>query len=223
MIRLVIADDHAIFREGLRHLLAEESDLELVGEAASGDELLERLREVACDVVLLDLSMPGRSGISLVQSVCGMPGDHRTVVLSMHEGHEYVAEALKAGAVGYVTKNSTSSQLLGAIRKVSRGELFVHGSALSSTRDREAMTCGDLPHTRLTPREREVFDMLVAGRKLSRIARDLNLSIKTVSTHKSNLQVKLGAESTADLVRYALRHGLGEKYLVHGGGSTRTE
>lgn len=223
MIRLVIADDHAIFREGLRQLLAEESDLELVGEAATGDELLDRLREVACDVVLLDLSMPGRSGISLVQSVCEMPGGHRTVVLSMHEGHEYVAEALKAGAVGYVTKNSTSGQLLGAIRKVSCGELFVSGSVLPSTRDPQALAFGDLPHMRLTPREREVFDMLVAGRKLSCIASDLNLSIKTVSTHKSNLKIKLGAASTADLVRYALKHGLGEKYLVHGGSRPRDE
>ncbi|TAN09738.1 MAG: response regulator transcription factor [Rhizobiaceae bacterium] len=209
MIRLIIADDHTIFREGLKQILAEEIDLALVAEAANGIELLARLGEVACDIVLLDLSMPGHSGIALVRAVGEVPGGHRIVVLSMHEERQYVAESLKAGAAGYVTKNSASDQLLTAIRKVFRGEIFVSAAVPLPVPGQLRAEGGGLPHTRLTPREREVFDLLIAGRKLSRIARDLNLSIKTVSTHKSNLLLKMGAETTADLVRYALRHDLG--------------
>jgi DNA-binding NarL/FixJ family response regulator len=208
MIRIVIADDHTIFREGLKQILAEESDFTLVGEATNGDDLLAHLNETPCDIVLLDLSMPGISGIALVRAVSEADGAHRIIVLSMHEEHQYVVEALKAGAAGYVTKNSASDQLIASIRKVSHGELFVSAAASAAVL-REARAPGDLPHTRLTPREREVFDLLVAGQKMSKIARDLDLSIKTVSTHKTNLLAKMDAETTADLVRYALRHDLG--------------
>jgi len=208
--RIIIADDHTIFREGLRQILAEANDFALVGEATNGDDLLVRLREVPCDIVLLDLSMPGISGIALVRAAREIAGAHRIIVLSMHEEHQYVVEALKAGADGYVTKNSASDQLIAAIRKVSQGELFVSAAASQAAILREMRTSPtELPHTRLTRREREVFDMLVAGHKISRIARDLDLSIKTVSTHKTNLLAKMDAETTADLVRYALRHDLG--------------
>ena len=153
--------------------------------------------------------MPGRSGIGLVHDISLAKGDHKIIVLSMHEEHQYIVEALKAGAVGYVTKNSASDQLIQAIRKVSRGEVFVSAvgsqSAIQEARTRQP----GLPHTRLTPREREVFDLLVAGRKMSHIARDLGLSIKTVSTHKTNVLSKMDASSTADLVRYAMVHQLG--------------
>jgi len=209
VIRIVIADDHTIFREGLKQILAEESDFTLVGEATNGDDLMARLGTAACDIVLLDLSMPGVSGIALVRKVSEAEGGHRIIVLSMHEEHQYVVEALKAGAAGYVTKNSASDQLIAAIRKVSHGELFVSAAASAAMLREARVAGGDLPHTRLTPREREVFDLLVAGHKMSTIARDLDLSIKTVSTHKANLLAKMDAETTADLVRYALRHDLG--------------
>lgn len=209
MIRLFIVDDHTIFREGLKQILQEEADLQIVGEATNGDELLAQLPASSCDIVLLDLSMPGRSGMALLKEVNACPGERRVVVLSMHEEHQYIVEALKAGAAGYVTKNSASGQLIQTIRKVAQGELFVSAAASPGMiREARASTM-DLPHTRLTPREREVFDLLVQGRKMSDIARELNLSIKTVSTHKSNLLHKMNAETTADLVRYALRHQLG--------------
>ena len=117
MIRLVLADDHAIFREGLKQILAEHDDLEIVGEATNGQELLALLSS-PCDVVLLDLSMPGRSGIALLTDVVAKIGSGRVIVLSMHDEHQYVIESLKAGAAGYVTKNSASQQLIQAIRKV---------------------------------------------------------------------------------------------------------
>lgn len=211
MIRIIIADDHTIFREGLRQILTAEDDLELVGEVMNGDDLLAQLATTPCDIALLDLSMPGLSGIALVRAVAGLAGAHRVIVLSMHDEHEYVVEALKAGAAGYVTKQSASDQLIDAIRRVSQGEMFISakGTQANSAVHEARRTGTDLPHTRLSPREREVFDLLVAGRKASQIAHDLGLSIKTVSTHKANLLAKMDAETTVDLVRYALRHGLG--------------
>jgi DNA-binding NarL/FixJ family response regulator len=210
MISLIVADDHTIFREGLKQMLAEESDFRIVGEATNGDDLLAQLRSLTCDIVLLDLTMPGRSGIALLREVAGT-AKWRVIVLSMHEEDQYIIEALKAGAAGYVTKNSALDQLILAIRKVVKGELFVSAAA-SQSLIRQARTSQEpLPHTRLTPREREVFDLLVLGRRMSDIARELGLSIKTASTHKTNLLNKMNAETTADLVRYALRHQLDQR------------
>lgn len=205
MIRLFIADDHAIFREGLKQILAEQADFTIVGEATTGDGLVDRLGGLGCDVVLLDLSMPGRSGIPLVRDVAAA-GTVRIVVLSMHDERQYVIEALKAGAAGYVTKAGASDQLIETIRKAAAGERVVSPSA-SQALIRQMLE-PELPHTALTPRERQIFDRLVAGLSVSAIARQLDLSIKTVSTHKSNLLMKLEAGTTADLVRYALANGL---------------
>jgi len=207
MTRLFVADDHTIFREGLRQMLAEEADFRIVGEATNGDELLAQLGSLSCDIVLLDLTMPGPSGISLLREVASSD-KWRVVVLSMHEDDQYIVEALKAGAAGYVTKNSALDQLILAIRKVVKGELFVSAAASQSLIRQARAPREPLPHTRLTPREREVFDLLVLGRKMSDIARELGLSIKTASTHKTNLLNKMQAQTTADLVRYALRHQL---------------
>jgi DNA-binding NarL/FixJ family response regulator len=135
-------------------------------------------------------------------------GNQRVVVLSMHEEDQYVVEAMKAGAAGYVTKNSASDQLIQAIRRVVEGELFVSPAASQSLLRQFRAPQAEPPHARLTPREREVFDHLVRGRKMSDIARRLGLSIKTVSTHKTNLLHKMQAETAADLIRYALRHQL---------------
>ncbi len=207
MIRIFIADDHTIFREGLKQILSDEADVDIVGEATDGDELLAQLPSAPCEIVLLDLTMPGRSGISLLREIA-TAANRRVVVLSMHEEDQYVVEAMKAGAAGYVTKNSASDQLIQAIRKVAKGELFVSPAASQSLLRQFRTPHAELPHARLTPREREVFDLLVRGRKISDIARRLNLSIKTVSTHKTNLLHKMQADTTADLVRYALRHQL---------------
>jgi DNA-binding NarL/FixJ family response regulator len=207
MIRIFLADDHTIFRQGLKQILADEADIDIVGEATDGDELLAQLPSAPCDIVLLDLTMPGRSGISLLREIATAE-DRRVIVLSMHEEDQYIVEALKAGAAGYVTKNSASDQLLQAIRKVVKGELFVSASASQSLIRQVRTPRAELPHTRLTPREREVFNLLVRGSKMSDIARKLGLSIKTASTHKTNLLNKMQAETTADLIRYALRHQL---------------
>jgi two-component system, NarL family, invasion response regulator UvrY len=207
MIRIFIADDHTIFREGLKQILSDEADIDIVGEATNGDELLAQLPSAPCEIVLLDLTMPGRSGIPLLREIAAA-ANQRVVVLSMHEEDQYVVEAMKAGAAGYVTKNSASDQLIQAIRRVVKGELFVSPAASQSLLRQFRTPQAELPHARLTPREREVFDHLVRGRKMSDIARRLGLSIKTVSTHKTNLLHKMQAETAADLIRYALRHQL---------------
>ena len=204
MIRIWIADDHAIFREGLRQILCDQPDFVIVGEATNGVELLARLAATPCDVVLLDLSMPGAEGVGLVREVAALDGGQRVVVLSMHEERQYVIEALKAGAVGYVTKASASDQLFDAIRKAAAGELAVSPAA-SQAMIRQMLQPEDpRPHERLTARERQIFDLLVAGKTVSAIARSLGLSVKTASTHKSNVLLKMGVETTTDLVRYAL-------------------
>ncbi|WP_166298353.1 MULTISPECIES: response regulator transcription factor [unclassified Bradyrhizobium] len=207
MTRLIITDDHTIFREGLKQILADQADIDIVGEARSGEELLGLLETTPCEIVLLDLSMPGISGIPLLQLLKAKHPGIRIVVLSMHEEHQYVIESLKAGAAGYVTKNSASHQLIQAIRTAARDEMFVSAATREAAR-RPPVT--EFPHIRLTKREREVFDMLVLGRKITDIARRLNLSIKTVSTHKANLMEKMGAATVVDLVHYALRNQLVE-------------
>ncbi len=207
MIRLIITDDHTIFREGLKQILADQADFEIVGEARNGEELITLLQSAPCDIVLLDLSMPGRSGIPLLEQLRKQFGRLRIIVLSMHEEYQYIVESLKAGAVGYVTKNSASLQLIQAIRNAAKDEMYVSAAAQGAAQ-RARMPIAELPHTRLTAREREVFDLLILGRKISDIARRLELSIKTVSTHKTNLMQKMDVTTVVDLVRYALRNQL---------------
>jgi two-component system, NarL family, invasion response regulator UvrY len=149
--------------------------------------------------------MPGQSGISLLGDVVNRLEDGRVIVLSMHDEHQYVIESLKAGAAGYVTKSSASEQLIQAIRKVANDEMFISATAQA---DFARATADDTPHDRLTPREREIFQMLVQGRKISDIARKLDLSIKTVSTHKTNILQKFDAATVVDLVHYSLKHRL---------------
>jgi len=206
MTRLIITDDHTIFREGLKQILADQADIDIVGEARSGEELLGLLETTPCEIVLLDLSMPGISGIPLLQLLKAKHPGIRIVVLSMHEEHQYVIESLKAGAAGYVTKNSASHQLIQAIRTAARDEMFVSAATREAAARRPPVT--EFPHIRLTKREREVFDMLVLGRKITDIARRLNLSIKTVSTYRTKLLEKMGMKNNVELVHYAIEHNL---------------
>ena len=208
MIRVVVADDHTILREGLRQLLGGEADIEVVAEAGDGHEVLARVRALAFDVLLLDMSMPGKSGIELIKQVKAEKPKLRVLVLSMHEEKQYAVRAIKAGASGYVTKDSAGTQLVTAIRKVAGGGAFITAEvaeqlALGAMPDAEIA-----PHGRLSDREFEVLRLLVAGHTVTETAAMLNLSGKTVSTHKARLMEKLGIDNQADLVRYAMKHGL---------------
>lgn len=208
MIRVVIADDHTIMREGLAQLLHGASDLEVAGEARDGHEVLQQVRGNDFDVLLLDLSMPGRSGIELIKQIKAEKPKLRILVLSMHQEHQYAVRAIKAGASGYLTKESASAQLVSAIRKVAGGGAFVSAEVAEQLALGAMPQSEGPPHATLSDREFQVFQMLVRGVSVSDIAGELNLSVKTVSTHKARLMEKLGLPSQAALIHYALKHRL---------------
>lgn len=210
MIRIVMADDHAIVREGLKRIVGEVADLQVVGEAADGTEVMQRVRELDFDVLVLDLSMPGRSGMELIKLVKSEKPKLRILVLSMHQETQYAVRAIKSGASGYLTKESAPAQLEQAIRKIAAGGAYISADVAEQLA-LGAMPGGQAaPHESLSDREFQVFRLLVDGVSVTDIANRLNLSVKTVSTHKSNLMQKLGLSNQSDLVRYAIKHGLGE-------------
>jgi DNA-binding NarL/FixJ family response regulator len=207
MIRVLLADDHTLVREGLRQLLAATADIRVEGEAANGDEALALVKANDYDLAVLDMSMPGLSGIELIKRLKSEKPHLRLLVLSMHAEQQYALRALKAGAAGYLTKDSASAQLASVIRKVAGGG--VHISETAAAQLVGASTGGDtLPHARLSNREFEVFRLLVAGEGPTGIAERLHLSVKTVSTHKTRILEKMGMASAADLVRYAVENKL---------------
>lgn len=209
MTRIVLADDHAIVREGLKRIVADAADFQVVGEAADGTEVMKAVRELEFDVLVLDLSMPGRSGMELIKLVKAEKPKLRILVLSMHQETQYAVRAIKSGASGYLTKESAPAQLEAAIRKIAGGGAYI-SAEVAEQLALGAMPggSGGLPHESLSDREFEVFRLLVAGEAVSDVAAKLNLSVKTVSTHKANLMHKLGMSNQTDMVRYALRHGL---------------
>ena len=208
MIRILVADDHTIMREGLKQLLANEADFVVVAEAADGNEVLKLVRASDFDVVLLDMSMPGKSGIELIKQVKTEKPRLRLLVLSMHQENQYAVRAIKAGASGYLTKDSATTQLVSAIRKVAAGGAFITADVAEQLALGAMPNVAGLPHTALSDREYEVFQLLVSGVSVSDIADRLNVSVKTVSTHKSRLMEKMGIGNQAELIRYALRHRL---------------
>ncbi len=210
MIRIVIADDHTIVREGLKQLLGAAGDIEVAGEARDGHEVMKCVRELDFDLLLLDMSMPGKSGIELIKLVKAEKPKLRVLVLSMHEEHQYAVRAIRAGASGYLTKESASGQLVAAIRKVATGGAFISAGVA------EQLALGAMPdaqgplHGALSDREFQVFRMLAEGKSISDIAERLSLSVKTVSTHKANILHKMNMATSGDLIRYAIAHRLVE-------------
>jgi len=208
MIRVLLADDHAIVRAGLKEILAETGDITVAGEAASGQEVLARIRGDDYDVAVLDMSMPGRSGIELIRQVKDEKPKLRILVLTMHSEQQYAVRALKAGASGYLTKESAPDQLVAAIRRIAAGGAFVSPETAEQLALDVNRAPGGPPHTLLSDREYQVFELIVNGKSVSDIGRQLALSVKTISTHKTRILHKMGATSEAELVRYALEHKL---------------
>ena len=207
MIRVLIADDHHLVRDGLKQILGAADGIEVAGEASSGDEALALVRENDYDLSLLDMSMPGLSGIDLIKRLKLEKPKLRILVLSMHAEQQYAARALKAGASGYLTKDSASEQLIRAIRKIAAGGMLISETTAASL-IAESTGGEALPHTLLSDREFEVFKLLAEGRSPGEIAAQLHLSVKTVSTHKTRVLQKMNLGGTAELVRYALEHRL---------------
>ena len=203
MIRVLIADDHSIVRDGLKRILAATSDLQVAGEAAGGDQALALVKANDYDVAMLDMSMPGLSGIDLIKRLKLERPKLRILVLSMHGESQYAARVLKAGASGYLGKDSAAEALLGALRKIAAGGVHIGDAAAASLLNQK-----ESPHETLSDREFEVMRLLVEGLGPTEIGERLHLSVKTVSTHKTRILEKLGLKSTAELVRYALEHRL---------------
>ena len=210
MIRILIADDHALMREGVKQLIALSSDVVVAGEADNGEQVMALLRGGGFDLVLLDMTMPGVSGADLISWIRAHNPSLPILVLSMHNEPRVIMRALQAGASGYLTKDNDPRNLMIGIRKVGAGGQFIdpqlaeqmafHGSAFGQSP----------PHSRLSGRELHILRLLVRGTSINKIAEELLISNKTVSTHKARLMQKMDIQSNAGLVRYAVAHGLVE-------------
>lgn len=209
MIRLLLADDHAIVRGGLRQIFEQVAELRVVGEAQNGAEVLEHVRAGGFDLLLLDMNMPGISGTELIARARRQRPELPVLVLSMHNEVQVAARALKAGAAGYVTKDSEPAVLLAAIRQVAGGGRYIVPELATQLAFVDPAVGAQEPHTLLSERELAVFRLLAVGLGVNEIAGRLCISNKTVSTHKTRLMEKMGLDSTAALVRYAIEHGLG--------------
>lgn len=208
MIRVFVADDHALVRAGIKQLLAEEADIELVAEADNGNDVLRAVHKQAYSVVVLDMSMPGRSGIELIKDLKRLRPGIRVLVLSMHTEDQYALRAIKAGAHGYVTKTSAPTELITALRRIAAGGIHLKQELTDRLLLSIAEPTDTEPHARLSDREYQVFLMLVHGQSVTDIAAELFLSSKTISTHKARILQKLGLANLAELIHYAMRQGL---------------
>jgi DNA-binding NarL/FixJ family response regulator len=208
VIRVLLADDHAIVRAGLKEILADTGDITVSGEATNGQEVMARVRGHDYDVAVLDMTMPGRSGIELIKQVKNEKPKLRILVLTMHSEEQYAVRALKAGASGYLTKDSAAEQLVAAIRRIAAGGAYVSPETAERLALGASPRAEAAPHTLLSDREFQVFQMIARGVSVSKIARELSLSVKTVSTHKTRILQKMGLANQAELIRYALEHKL---------------
>ena len=206
-LSVLLVDEHTVVREGLRRVLEGCGEGWTVVEAASGFQALERLREQPIAVVITDLSMPGMNGLELIRRVRSEYADTAILVLSMHAEDQYALRAFKSGANGYVTKDSAAAELVSAVRKVAEGGVYVTGS-LAERVVKQLSGKGRPGHAQLSDRELDVLRRLVAGQRLTDIAQELHLSVKTVSTHKTHIQEKLQLPNLAALVRYGLENQL---------------
>jgi DNA-binding NarL/FixJ family response regulator len=207
-VKVLIADDHAVMRTGIRQVLGDASGIEVVGEAGNGRELLAALRETQADVILMDMVMPGISGIDLIKRVRAEAPAVAILVHTMFTDGQLATRALRAGAKGYVTKGSPVEQLIDALSAVSGGRRYISADIVDEVLESMTSAGGGSPHDLLSDRELQIFHKLIEGKSISDIAEGLHLSPKTVSTYKARLMEKLHASSSTELVRYAITHGL---------------
>lgn len=208
-IRILLADDHTVLRSGLRALLSAQADLDVVGEAAEGGEALRLAQALTPDVVVMDIGMPGVSGIDATARIRRVLPSTRVLILSMHDDQGYLRQALRAGATGYVLKKAADTELLAAIRAAARGEIFLDPSLARGLVEDVVLPKAQEPEIpALSEREREVLHLLARGHTNQQVADHLCIGVKSVETYKARLMEKLGLKGRAELVRYALTHGL---------------
>jgi two-component system, NarL family, invasion response regulator UvrY len=210
MIKVCVVDDHAVVREGLKRIIAENSEMAVTSEASDGHEALEVIRNTPPDVLVLDITMPNWNGLEVLKAVHTELPRLPVLVLSMHSEDQYAVRVLRAGASGYLTKESAPAKLIQAIRKVMRGGKYVSASlAERLVFDLDGKT-GRPPHEMLSDREYQVLCMIGAGKTVTGIAAELGLSVKTISTYRVRILEKLNMNNNAELVRYAIKEGLAE-------------
>lgn len=208
MIRILIADDHEMFREGIKRICEDNPDIVVAGEASNGIEALDRVSKEEFDLLLLDIAMPGLSGLDALKQLKSMKPKLRVLVLSMYPEDEYAIRAIKAGAAGYLTKAKASHELMAAIKKVSSGGNYINASVAEKLLfDMKPQHAGP-PHESLSDREYQIFSMIVRGKKVGEIAEELSLSVKTVSTYKARILNKMQMKSSVELVKYAVENDL---------------
>jgi DNA-binding NarL/FixJ family response regulator len=208
MIKVLIADDHTLVRKGLRQILLETKKVEVVDEAKDGKETISKVSANKYDVVLLDISFPGRSGIDVLKQLKSYRPKLPVLILSMHPEEQYAVRALRAGASGYLTKESAPDELIEAIRKVARGGKYITASLADKLASEIGKPSEKLPHEVLSDREYQVMCMIASGKTVKEIAEDLNLSAKTISTHRARILRKMNMKNNAQLTHYAIRCGL---------------
>lgn len=208
MIKVLIADDHTIVRRGLKQLLDLDPQIEVSFEARNGNEVLHFIQLHPVDVVVLDITMPGRNGLETLKDLKRLAPQIAVIVLSMHPKDQYAVRVLKAGAAGYITKESAPEELVDAIKKAHRGEKYISPDVAELLAEYVEHGSSDEPHKLLSDREFEVLTLIAAGKGISQIADELNLSTKTVSTYKSRIAEKTGLMSNSDITRYSIEHNL---------------
>ncbi|MFA5139245.1 MAG: response regulator transcription factor [Elusimicrobiota bacterium] len=207
MIRLLVADDHPIVRDGLRQILLKAPDIRIVDEAGTGEEALRKLRRRSFDVVILDIALPGMSGLEVLKRIKMRTPGLPVLMLSMYPEEHYAGWTLKMGASGFVGKENFSSDIIAAIRKVASGRDFISASLAEKIAIRQR-SGRKSPHERLSPREYQIMCMLASGKAVGAVARELSLSVKTVDTHRARILEKLDLRNNVGIARYALEHHL---------------
>lgn len=210
MIKILIADDHPVVRKGLKEIIEETPDMMVGDEASNGQETLEKVRKSDFDIVLLDISMPGRSGLDILKELKSEKPDLSVLILSMHPEEQYAVRVLKAGASGYLTKESAPDELIAAIRKASIGRKYISSSLAEKLAFDLEIDAEKPLHETLSDREYEVMCMIASGKTITEIAEKLFLSVKTISTYRSRILEKMRMKSNAELTHYALKNRLVE-------------
>ena len=208
MIRILIADDHAVVRHGLTQILSTDDQMMIAGEAANGNDLLDLVRKTAVDVVILDINMPGRNGLETLKELKRDYPSLPVIILSMHSEDQYAVRALKAGAAGYMNKEAAPDELVAAIKKVYRGGKYISPEIAELLVYHIGGNHQEEPHKSLSDRELEVFYSLAGGKTVGQISEELNLSVKTVSTYRTRILEKMNMATNAELVRYAFDYKL---------------
>jgi DNA-binding NarL/FixJ family response regulator len=210
MIKILIADDHPVVRKGLKDIIQATSDMTVSGEASDGQEVLENVRKIDFDVVVLDIAMPGRSGLDILKELKSGKPELPVLILSIHPEDQYAVRVLKAGASGYLTKDSAPDELITAIRKVSRGKKYISASLAEKLAYDLEIGAEKPLHETLSDREYEVMCMIASGKTVKEIAEQLYLSVKTISTYRARILEKMRMKNNAELTHYAIKHELVE-------------